>query len=177
MFSVSLATLFLEGSALNFSIQKICQMKAGQYKIHLTNPAKILKSPAFSICINDMSNSYCILLLGSPDGKTFQWSSCLYLWRWLPDCWPWASDLQFQWTLVRCPTLLQAGNQQCSIKILLWSTHYHSPCKTQRLIGASKWFSHTTSQWCVFNNSSLFGIKICQPSPVNCNIFSFYRKY
>ena len=42
----SSATLFLEGCQLNFSSPiKNCQMKAGPYKIYLTNPAKILQSP------------------------------------------------------------------------------------------------------------------------------------
>ena len=33
-----LVKLFLAGSQLNFSSQKNCQMKAGQYTIQLTNP-------------------------------------------------------------------------------------------------------------------------------------------
>ena len=37
----SSATLFLEDSQLNFSSQNICQIKAGRYKIHSTNPVNI----------------------------------------------------------------------------------------------------------------------------------------
>ena len=73
-----ICSLFLVGSQLNFSSpKKTYQMKTGQYKIHLTNPVKILQFPVRDFkkgfepivdCVDSMTSFIITCILGmTPD--------------------------------------------------------------------------------------------------------------